>query len=84
MGNLKLSNGKTVNDTFGNTVLQNRQDAITFGVDSFGWLEDDILDRTERISITTVEDGEEVIDLRLGCIMTDSGSDDYLYYITFN
>jgi len=84
MENLKLSNGKTVNDTFGNTVLQNRQDAITFGVDSFGWLEDDILDRTERISITTVEDGEEVIDLRLGCIMTDSGSDDYLYYITFN
>lgn len=73
-------NNQTVIDTLGNQVFSSYDEALQFGIKEMGWDEKDVLDRNEKLSLKLEEDG--IIDLNLDCIMLDSGSDDYLFYIS--
>ena len=78
MSKLQINN-KEIIDTFQYTICQNSNEAIELGVNDYGWDKSDILDRREKVSVK-LDDGT-IQDLELDCIMVDSGSEDYIYYL---
>lgn len=80
MKTLKLNNGQSITNTFQYNVFQTREEAVEFGTTEMAWEEAEILERNLEISVNTSEDG--IVDINLNCIMVDSGSADYLYYIS--
>jgi len=72
-------NNQTVIDTLGNKVFASYHEALKFGIEEMGWNENDVLDRNESLSLK-LEDGS-IIETNLDCIIVDSGSEDYLFYI---
>lgn len=72
-------NGQKITDTFQYVICEDNESAIKMGVEDYGWNENDILDRTEKVSVK-LENGE-IVDTELSCIMVDSGSEDYIFYL---
>ena len=79
MTTLKVNN-QTVIDTFENHVFASHDEALQFGINEMDWNEEDVLYRHENLTLNLEEDG--IIALNLDCLMVDSGSHDYLYYIS--
>jgi len=79
MNTLKLSNGDVIIDTFQNLVLQTKTEARGFLIDDLGLDESSILEREEKLTINTSVNG--IIDISLSCLVFDSGSEDYIFYI---
>ena len=79
MKNLNVNDQKVI-DKLGNQVFSNYDEALKFATDEMGWDEDKVLDRNENLSLK-LEDGS-IIDTNLPCLIMDSGSDDYLFYIS--
>jgi len=82
MNTLKLSNGDVIIDTFQNLVLQTKTEArgfLMFLIDDLGLDESSILEREEKLTINTSVNG--IIDTSLSCLVFDSGSEDYIFYI---
>ncbi len=72
-------NGQTIIDTFQYQVCENYDEALEMGINDYGWSEDDVLERTEKLSVKL--EGGEIINTKMSCIMVDSGSEDYIYYL---
>jgi len=79
MSTLKI-NDQEVTDTLGNFVFSNYDEAIKFATDDWGWDEDELYNGNEEISLK-LNDGSNVR-IKLPCIYVDSGSVDYIFYIS--
>lgn len=69
-----------ITNKFGNTIVQNYNDAIKLGISDYGFNEDDILERKEKV---TIEINNEIKEVELYCIFVDSGSNDYIYFLEY-
>lgn len=76
---LNVNNQKVI-DKLGNQVFSNYAEALEFATDEMGWNKDEVLDRNEDLSLK-LEDGS-IINTNLPCLIMDSGSEDYLFYIS--
>ena len=71
--------GKKITDTFQYQIFHDRGSAMQFCLNEMEWNEDKILDRTEIVSFK-IETGE-IINAELSCLVVDTGSEDYIYYL---
>ncbi|MFC5046883.1 hypothetical protein ACFSTE_10920 [Aquimarina hainanensis] len=79
MEQLKLNTGQTITNKFEHEICQTYSEAIALGINKYEWKEDEILEREEKLSVQ-VED-LKIIHLRLDCLVVDTGSNDYIFYI---
>ena len=77
MDTLELNNS-TITNTYNNQVFNTYNEALEFGINDLGWDENDILDRKEVI---TLEINGEIETKKIDCLMVDSGSDEYVYFL---
>ncbi len=71
-------NSQTITNTFNNQVFNTYNEALEFGVTELGWDENEVLERQETIQL---EVNKEIEAQELNCLMVDSGSEDYVYFI---
>lgn len=76
---LKIIDQKII-DTLGVQLFKNEKEAIDFGIVNMNWREENILYRKEEMYLHLEKDG--IVEINLNCIMIDSGSNDYLFYLT--
>ena len=70
--------GKVITNDLDYLVAKNYECAVKLGKELYGWNEDDIVERKEKLSLEL--DGK-VTDLELPVVYVDSGSVDYIYYL---
>ena len=73
-----MENITEITDQYQHQVFNTYPDALAFGKAEMGWEESDVLKRKETI---TLEVNNEIERHTLDCIMVDSGSEDYLYFL---
>ena len=67
-----------ITNSYQHQVFSTYKDALDFGKKEMGWDESEVLERKETI---TLEVNNEIERCTLDCLMVDSGSDDYLYFL---
>ena len=73
-----MENITEITNHYQHQVFNTYADALAFGKTEMGWEEDNILERKE---IITLEVNSRIEECTLDCIMVDSGSEDYLYFL---
>jgi len=75
-----MNNLTEITNQYNHQIFNTYADALAFGKSEMGWDEEDVLERKETI---TLEVNNEIKECTLDCIMVDSGSEDYLYYLNW-
>ena len=73
-----MENITEITDQYQHQVFNTYSDALAFGKAEMGWEESNVLERKDTI---TLEVNNEIERHTLDCIMVDSGSEDYLYFL---
>jgi len=79
MANLILQDGRVITDTYGNCVFQTRKEAEMALIEATNCKEEHVLDRIDKID-ACIDDGDIII-LELPCVVCDTGSVDWFYFI---